>query len=59
MSKPKAIIVIDPTSKNYEMNIKRGAKIIKFEDLTIDERYTLLKSIQCFEHLLTAKFMLR
>jgi hypothetical protein len=59
MIKPKAIIVIDPTSKNYEMNLKRGAKGIQFDDLSIDERYTLLKSIQCFEQLLTAKFMLR
>ncbi len=40
------------------MNLKRGAKGIQFDDLSIDERYTLLKSIQCFEQLLTAKFML-
>ena len=57
--KPKAIIVIDPTSKNYEMSLKRGAKIIKFEDLSMDEKYNLIKSLQCFESLLAAKFMIR
>lgn len=57
--KAKAIIEIDPNSKNYGILFKRGSKIIQFDDLSIDEKYTLIKSLKAFEAMLSTKFSTR
>lgn len=57
--KANAIIEINPDSKNYGMVLKRGSKIIQFDDLSIDEKYTLIKSLKAFEAMLSTKFSTR